>query len=42
MFASLRKFIEIQTRLPKNLNKTAKEYAEQLIKQKRRCNLYNY
>ena len=33
MFASLRKFIEIQTRLPKNLNKTAKEYAEKLIKQ---------
>jgi|GEM_PF-4386089 len=33
MYAKIGKFIEIQTRLPKNLNKTAKEYAEQLIKQ---------
>jgi IS605 OrfB family transposase len=33
MFARLGKFIKIQTRLPKNLQKTAKEYAETLIKQ---------
>jgi len=33
MYARLGGFIEIQTRLPKNLQKTAKEYAEQLIKQ---------
>jgi len=33
MYAKLEKFIDIQTKLPKNLNKTAKEYAEQLVKQ---------
>jgi IS605 OrfB family transposase len=33
MFAKLGKFIEIQTRLPINLQKTVKEYAKQLIKQ---------
>jgi len=33
MYAKLEKFINIQTKLPKNLQKTAKEYAEQLIKQ---------
>jgi IS605 OrfB family transposase len=33
MYAKLEKFIDIQTKLPKNLNRTAKEYAEQLIKQ---------
>jgi len=33
IYAKLGKFIEIQTRLPKNLQKTAKEYAEQLVKQ---------
>ena len=33
MYAKIGKFIDIQTKLPKNLQKTAKEYAEQLIKQ---------
>jgi IS605 OrfB family transposase len=33
MYAKLEKFIEIQTKLPKNLQKTAKEYAKQLVKQ---------
>jgi IS605 OrfB family transposase len=33
MYAKLEKFIDIQTRLPKILDKTAREYAEQLIKQ---------
>jgi len=33
MYAKIGKFIEIKTKLPKNLNKTAREYAEQLIKQ---------
>jgi pyrrolidone-carboxylate peptidase len=33
MYAKLRKFIEIQTKLPKILDKTAKEYAKTLIKQ---------
>jgi IS605 OrfB family transposase len=33
MYARLGKFIDIQTKLPKILNKTAKEYAEQLVKQ---------
>jgi IS605 OrfB family transposase len=36
MYARLGKFVDIQTKLPKNLNKTAKEYAEQLIKQNSR------
>jgi IS605 OrfB family transposase len=33
MYAKLGKFIEIKTKLPKNLQKTAREYAEQLVKQ---------
>jgi IS605 OrfB family transposase len=33
MYTKLGEFIDIQTKLPKNLQKTAKEYAEQLIKQ---------
>jgi len=33
IYAKIGKFIDIQTKLPKNLQKTAKEYAEQLIKQ---------
>jgi len=33
MYAKLRKFIDIQTKLPKILDKTAKEYAERLVKQ---------
>jgi IS605 OrfB family transposase len=36
MFTRLGKFIEIQTKLPKNLQKTAKEYAKTLIKQNSR------
>jgi len=43
MYAKLGKFIDIQTRLPKNLQKTAKEYAKQLVKQNgRKCNIYKY
>ncbi|MEM2554996.1 MAG: hypothetical protein QXW69_06950, partial [Nitrososphaerota archaeon] len=33
MYAKIERFIEIPTRLPENLKKTAKEYAEQLVKQ---------
>jgi hypothetical protein len=33
MYAKIGKFINIQTKLPKNLNKTAKEYAKTLVKQ---------
>jgi IS605 OrfB family transposase len=33
MYAKLGKFIEIQTKLPKILDKTAKEYTEQLVNQ---------
>jgi DNA anti-recombination protein RmuC len=33
MYAKLEKFIDIQTKLPKNLQKTAKEYAKTLVKQ---------
>ncbi|MEM2264985.1 MAG: hypothetical protein QXX03_07350, partial [Nitrososphaerota archaeon] len=33
IFAKLERFVEIPTRLPENLKKTAKEYAEQLVKQ---------
>ncbi|MFH7859489.1 MAG: hypothetical protein QXR03_00620 [Candidatus Aenigmatarchaeota archaeon] len=33
MYAKIERFVEIPTRLPENLKKTAKEYAEQLVKQ---------
>jgi IS605 OrfB family transposase len=33
MYAKLGKFIDIKTKLPRNLQKTAREYAEQLVKQ---------
>ncbi|MEM2928392.1 MAG: transposase [Nitrososphaerota archaeon] len=33
MYAKIERFIEILTRLPENLKKTTKEYAEQLVKQ---------
>jgi len=33
IYAKIGKFIDIQTKLPINLRKTAKEYAKQLIKQ---------
>jgi len=36
IYAKIGKFIDIQTKLPINLQKTAKEYAEQLIKQNSR------
>jgi IS605 OrfB family transposase len=33
MYARLGKFVDIQTKLPRNLNRTTKEYAETLVKQ---------